>query len=518
MALALWESFNAARTVATPLIGIQSPDPAATIELLSVNIPGKLKAQTRLVKWDGVQGFVGIGEASRQLVSQLYPQPPAAINVVTALQDIYAQNRFPGDTIFFMQNLGRYFSGADGMKVLQHVWNMRDVLKSPLPKDKAFRTMVMLGTQINLPPELEHDFLVLTERLPDASMLEKIVLAVHENTGVAAPDARLLARAKSSLRGMSSFAAEQISSMAMTTKGMNIEHLLENARSKIERTQGLSVYRGKETFKNIRSLGAIRDFLSRLFTGKRPPELVIMAEEFEKMMAGASGDNTGVQQDAMSVILDVMENKGWTGLIAVGGAGTGKSLLAKATGNEFGCEAVKMDLGATRSKGVGDSEKAIRNMMNVAEALAGENGAFVIASCNSLKHIPAELRRRFRNGIWYFPFPGPEDKDEMWKLNLRAEGLPLDLPRPNDKDYNGSDIRNVVEIASRTSMDLLTASRYIVPVKHSDPETIAALEEMATGRFLDANLGDRYGSVLEAVEEALQSTPRRRANRPMDMN
>ena len=52
-------------------------------------------------------------------------------------------------------------------------------------------------------------------------------------------------------------------------------------------------------------------------------------------------------------LLTEMENNRWKGFIGVGVAGGGKSLIAKALGNEAGVPTVALDLGATESKYVG---------------------------------------------------------------------------------------------------------------------------------------------------------------------
>jgi hypothetical protein len=48
---------------------------------------------------------------------------------------------------------------------------------------------------------------------------------------------------------------------------------------------------------------------------------------------------------------------------------------------------------------VGSSEKNIRWVFRAIEAAAGPGGAFFILTCNKMKSLPPEVRRRFTRGI-----------------------------------------------------------------------------------------------------------------------
>ena len=59
----------------------------------------------------------------------------------------------------------------------------------------------------------------------------------------------------------------------------------------------------------------------------------------------------------------------WRGALLVGIPGTGKSLTAKAIATAWSCPLLKVDLGALKSKFVGDSEANLRKVFKLIEAI-----------------------------------------------------------------------------------------------------------------------------------------------------
>ena len=220
------------------------------------------------------------------------------------------------------------------------------------------------------------------------------------------------------------------------------------------------------------------------------------------MMAGARGDLTGVSQDALQVILTEMEDQDYSGIIAVGPPGSGKSLYSKSLGKTFGIPAITLDLGAAKGSLVGESENFIRSAMKTIRTIGEKGGAFFVATSNKLDIVPPELRRRFRFGIWYWDLPTAEERKSIWRINLTKYDLHRKSHKlPDDENWTGADIRSVCEIAWRLSCSLTDAAGYIVPVAKSDPQGIENLRAVASGRYLSASCSGTYRKPQEREQE-----------------
>ena len=224
-----------------------------------------------------------------------------------------------------------------------------------------------------------------------------------------------------------------------------------------------------------------------------------------------------------------MEDNDWPGLICVGPPGSGKSQgtksLASAASAATGRRvlSIKGDLGATEGSLVGESEKKIRAMLKALLGLAGRSRLVVVATCNKLERLPPELKRRFRLGTWMFDLPSAEEKAEVWKIQL-ARYFPelkdgVRLARPDDTNWTPADIRNCCDNAYRLRCSLVDATKYLVPVAKSDPESIDALRKVADGRFLSASYPGEYKSPgflaqpNQTAAAAAYQKPARRAGR-----
>ena len=500
MAESLVQTFCFARWRGTPLVGIVTPDPAATIQALREGL-GKEEKATPLLRWDIVQGIVGLNEKGTQAATQVLGGDDLALKSGNPAEALILAAKLPKESVLFFAGahriLGRDVPGNEA--ACQAAWNLRDRFKAD------YRTLVLLAPELVLPSELAQDVVMMEESLPDDAALADLVLRLHKSFDppLKPPTKEVLAKAVDALRGLALFPSEQITAMSLRAKGLDLEALWARKRQAIEATKGLSVYRGTETFADIGGLDRIKEFTSGLFKGGQPPRVIVFLDEIEKMLAGARsaglGDTSGVSQDALGVILRKMEDNEWAGLLAVGPPGAGKSLLSKALGGTFGVITLAFDLGAMKGSYVGQSEGAIRQAMRIVESVAGKGGAFFVAACNRLEALPPELRRRFRMGIWFFDLPTKAERETIWQLNLKRFGLAADTERPDDVGWTGADVRNCCDVAWRLGCSLHDAAGFLVPVSRSNPEAVDSLRVLARGKFLSASKPGLY----EGPEEGL---------------
>ena len=481
----LIDKLQRAERTGTPLAAINTPDQPAMEQVIIQTFKDKV-----IFAWDIVRGLYGRTESACQKLAEIGGQDiqdATKLNPMKALD--VAREAFDAGTMLIFHNSQRYLGDAG---VVQALINLRD-------EYKAEQSMVVLiGTGITLPPELASDVMQWTEPLPDDDRLTQIVsemvtVADEGKQFKKTPDAKAIRHAAVSLRGTSAFGAEQLTAMSLRADGIDVATLYTQAKALIEQTPGLTFEHGKETFDSIGGLGFAKEFGRRLFKGPKAPAVIVRVEELEKAMAGAKGDLSGTSGDALQVLLSQMEDNDWSGMLAYGVPGAGKSLMAKAMANTHGAKGIVFDINSCKGSLVGASEKNIREAMHVIHTLGGDR-VFFVASCNAMDTLPAALQRRFRRGVWFFDLPDKTERQTIWAINRKKYGINSDDPTPDEDDLSGADIRNICEAAYELACPLTEARRYVVPLKVQSPQDIQAARAMAKSRFTDASKGGVYGT------------------------
>lgn len=224
------------------------------------------------------------------------------------------------------------------------------------------------------------------------------------------------------------------------------------------------------------------------------------------------------------------------GAVFVGVSGCGKSLLAKATATAWGVPLLKVDLGALKSKFVGDSEQTIRRALRVIDAIgrcvvwvdeiekqmqgsvsgSSDGGVsadqlgvilnwmqerksegFVIATSNDVSQLPPELLRKGRfDDVWFVDLPNAQERASVMAAALRENGrdakklgIDLDEVAQATADFTGAEIASVVPDAMFAAFadngrqintkDLVAAAALVVPLNKTAGEKIVKLREWA---------------------------------------
>jgi hypothetical protein len=473
----LTETFRDARAAGTPLVAVETADQFAAMSAICNSENGAAK-----VLWDAERGVQGINDAGTRFLStrgdaetlrQSTTNPQTALEVAEAL---------PDDGLFFMLNAHRFVADAF---VATGILNKREPFKA------SGRSLVLLGPKFDLPQELRQDVIVIDDPLPDDAALAKMIEGLLVGAGLS--PTKDAARAVDAVRGLSTFAAEQVVAMSLRKSGIDIEALWDRKRAQVAQVKGLSLQKGGPRREDIGGNEAICDYAERVVNGEDSPRAIYLVDEIEKYMAGSGGqDASGVTADYLGVLLREMEDNGHDGLIALSPPGCGKTMFARSLAATFGLPLVQFDFGAMKGRYVGDSEAAIREAFKVANGIAAGR-ALVVATCNKLDNLPPELRRRFTNGIWFFDLPDAREREAIWRVQLKAHGLAVNPAGVNfDEGWTGAEIRNCCRIAARLKVTLAEAARYVVPVSQSDPASIEALRKLAEGRFLSANYPGVY--------------------------
>lgn len=240
------------------------------------------------------------------------------------------------------------------------------------------------------------------------------------------------------------------------------------------------------------------------------------------------------------------------GCLIAGVPGTGKSLTSRAVATAWGIPLLRLDLGALKSKFVGESEGNLRRAIKVVEAIgrcvlwideiekslqgatsgSADGGvsadalgailswmqerqgqAFVIATANDVSSLPPELLRKGRfDEIWWTDLPTRTERAAIMKAALKTNGrgqVTVDLDRVADATdgFTGSEIAACVPDALFTAFadgareittdDLLASIKTIVPLSKTASEKITALRTWAQGRA-------RPATSVEATEQTTE--------------
>lgn len=238
------------------------------------------------------------------------------------------------------------------------------------------------------------------------------------------------------------------------------------------------------------------------------------------------------------------------GTLLVGIPGCGKSLTAKAISTAWGVPLLRLDLGALKSKYVGESEQNLRKAFRVIEAIgrcvvwldevekalagatqgAADGGvssdalgavlswmqerqgeAFVIATANDISSLPPELLRKGRfDEIFFCDLPTQDERVSILKAALAAhgrtaiDGIDHAVIAKATNDFTGSEIAAIVPDAlfaafgdgarEITTDDLVDASRTVVPLSKTASEKIEKLRTWAKGRARPAGRVETAGA------------------------
>lgn len=241
------------------------------------------------------------------------------------------------------------------------------------------------------------------------------------------------------------------------------------------------------------------------------------------------------------------------GALLVGVPGCGKSLTAKAIATAWQMPLLRLDLGALKSKWVGESEANIRKALTVAEtiapcvlwldeiekALAGagsgaadggvstdalgavltwlqerQSAVFMVATANDVSALPPELLRKGRfDEIFFVDLPTKRERCEILRASLRA--FNRDVEKLGNVDammvadacegFTGAEIAALVPDAlfrafndgerEVTGADLVACAEATSPLSKTASEKISKVREWAKGRARPATMPEKLQAV-----------------------
>ena len=481
----------------TPLIVIETPDEGRVVDLFRHVLANVFRA---LYRWS-------ITEGMRRVDLDREDPPETAPDISTTLHAIKGHDQ---RGIYLLLDVMPYLGYASTQRMLREIVERRGSLE---------HTVILVGSKIELPPELDNLAVRFSLRLPDENALQKLVIDeaaiyMRENGGRRVEvDKAALQVIVRNLRGLSLSEARRIARHLIFRDGaIHQDDLPELSKLKFEllnKSGHLHFEYDTARFSDVAGLARLKHWI-----GQRR----------EVFTAGE-----------MPVGLDPPK-----GILLLGVQGCGKSLAAKAVAGGFGVPLVRLDFGTLYNKFHGETEKNLREALASAEQLqpcvlwidelekglasagSSEDGGvsrrvlgyfltwmaerksrvFLVATANAVQELPPELLRKGRfDEIFFVDLPDHAARAEIFRLHLEKRRVDwntfsLDRLAAASAGFSGAEIEQAVvsslyaahaEKATVGEEMLLTEMRNTRPLSVLMAEQVEALREWAKTRTVPAD-------------------------------
>ncbi|MCB9234205.1 MAG: AAA family ATPase [Bacteroidia bacterium] len=373
------------------------------------------------------------------------------------LQEINNRRDTPENEIFVLESFHDFMGN---IRVKTWLRKFAEELKFT----RAKKHIILLSPVRNLPPELEKAVTILELPLPDKSELKKTLNQVI-NDARTEIEPQLSDKLVEAALGMTELEADLAFCLAWsrTQLGKNALDVVISEKEQIIKKSGiLEFFRQKEGLKDVGGLDYLKTWLEK------------------RAMSFSPGAR----------MFHLAEPKG---ILLLGIPGCGKSLTAKAIASLWNMPLLRFDIGKVFEGVVGSSEGNVRLAIKTAEAVApcvlwideiekglagtGSSGStdsgvtsrvfsslltwmqekqkpvFVVATANSIEHLPPELLRKGRfDGIFFVDLPTLEERAKIFEIHLGKRGQTIDesnrmLLARKTVGFNGAEIEEVVNEA-----------------------------------------------------------------------
>jgi hypothetical protein len=431
----------------------------------------------RLATWDIDRGL-SVGGVPGDQNADGGTDPLAAIRALNALT---------GDdssALLVLVNFHHYMKSPEIIQALAH----------QIAAGKANRAFVIvLSPLVQIPVELEKQFVVIEHELPSREQLHEIARSIATEDGEL-PAGDELTAVIDAAAGLTRYEAEGAFSLSITRHNRITPETIWELKGQMLKKSGLlTLHRGSESFASLGGLASVKDFCARAMR--------------------RDGQRSKKAQPR--------------GVLLLSPPGCGKSAFAKALGNEMGRPTLVMDVGTLMGSLVGQTESQTRQALRIADAmqpsilfidevekaLSGvangqsdsgvsarmfgnvltwlndhDSDVFVVCTANDVSKLPPEFSRAERfDGVFFVDLPSTEERRTIWRLYIEAFELDPNQPKLVDADWTGAEIKSCCRLAALLDVPLLEAAKNVVPVARTSAESVERLRTWASGRCLSAN-------------------------------
>jgi SpoVK/Ycf46/Vps4 family AAA+-type ATPase len=399
--------------------------------------------------------------------------------------------------LFILKDFNRFLTD---LSISRKLRNISRILKLQ-PK-----TIIIIGSELSIPAELQDLITVLQFQLPSESEINQELERLINSLNIKL-EPQLFENLSRACQGLSLERIRRVLSKIIATyktiDNNSIAVLLSEKKQIISQTEILEYWSTNEKILDLGGLDNLKDWLKK-----------------RKTAFGVRALNYGLPTPR--------------GLLLVGIQGTGKSLTAKAIANDWQLPLLKLDVGKLFGGIVGESESRLRQMINVAETISpcilwideidkafsnveskGDSGTsnrvlatfiswlsektkpvFVIATANNIDLLPLEVIRKGRfDEIFFLDLPKQEEREEIFKIHLkefRPKNWKLfDSAKLAElsESFSGAEIRQSIidgmfhafyEKREFTTEDVSMAIEEIIPLAHLENDQMVKLQNWAS--------------------------------------
>jgi len=379
------------------------------------------------------------------------------------------------------------------------------------------KQIFLISPELKIPEELQKLVHVVEMDLPgkdDLRLLMQDLLneVVTYNPEVQRPNAETEEKALDAALGLTTTEAQNAFALSLVTrKGIDPEVIATEKVQIVKKTGLLELISPEEDLSQVGGLEELKCWLKR--------RAKAFSEEARKFGLPAP-----------------------RGILMVGVPGCGKSLVAKAVARTWGLPLLRFDLGRVFGSLVGESESRIRQVTQLAEAMAPvilwvdeiekglsgiqSSGATdsgvtarvlgtlltwmnerrkpvpIMATANDVRKLPPEVLRKGRfDEIFFVDLPSPAERRQIFEIHLRKRGrnpeeFDIEALVAVSEGYSGSEIEEAIiaglytafdEERELTTDDVLEALRETVPISTTMREDIEFLRTWARNRARPAS-------------------------------
>ena len=424
------------------IVGAEEEPVEAVIDQVALQVtPAR-----RVLRWDIVRGWEDNGSGKGSAMAALDRIGKTAVEEYTifVLRDLHPVLKYP----YTEKNA----------PVVRELRNLTRELK------RSKKTIILTSHALELPEELKEEVTVIDFPLPNVQEINYLishVVAGPEQLQVTGLAREQLVKA---CQGLSRARIGRVLAKALAAKQQinesDIDGILEEKQQAIRQTGILEFVNSRESLKSVGGLDNLKQWVK-------------------------------MRQDAFTDEARRYGIPNPKGVLLVGIQGTGKSLSAKTIASEWRLPLLRLDTGRLFGGLVGESESRVRQMIQLAEAIApcvlwideidkafgniisggdGDSGTsrrvfgslitwmqektspvFIVATANNVRILPTELLRKGRfDEIFFLNLPSELERQDIFQVHLqrvrptRFREFDLGVLAKRAENFSGAEIEQVV--------------------------------------------------------------------------
>ena len=416
------------------------------IEAVIAQVALQVTPARRVLRWDLVRGWEDNGSGKGSVMAALDRIGKTAVEEYTifVLRDLHPILKYP-------------YTDKNA-PVVRELRNLTRELK------RSKKTIILTSVALELPEELKEEVTVIDFPLPNVQEIDSLISHVVEKPQQLQVSGLAREQLVKACQGLSRARIGRVLAKALAAKQQinesDIDGVLEEKQQAIRQTGILEFFNSRESLKSVGGLENLKQWVK-------------------------------MRQDAFTDEARRYGIPNPKGVLLVGIQGTGKSLSAKTIACEWRLPLLRLDTGRLFGGIVGESESRVRQMIQLAEAIApcvlwideidkafgniisggdGDSGTsrrvfgslitwmqektspvFIVATANNVRILPAELLRKGRfDEIFFLNLPSESERQDIFKVHLqrlrptRLREFDLGILAKRAENFSGAEIEQVV--------------------------------------------------------------------------